>query len=43
MSIFNLRIGGRLYGGFGTLVLFGAVLAGFGVSQLWEFRPMLKR
>jgi len=35
MSIFNLRIGGRLYGGFGTLVLFGAVLAGFGVSQLW--------
>jgi methyl-accepting chemotaxis protein len=36
MSIFNLRIGGRLYGGFGALVLFGVVLAGFGVWQLWE-------
>jgi methyl-accepting chemotaxis protein len=35
MSIFNLRIRGRLYGGFGALVLFGAVLAGFGVWQLW--------
>ena len=35
MSIFNLRIGGRLFGGFGALVLFGAVLAGYGVTQLW--------
>jgi methyl-accepting chemotaxis protein len=35
MSFFNLRIGGRLYGGFGALVLFGAALAGFGVWQLW--------
>jgi methyl-accepting chemotaxis protein len=35
MSIFNFRIRGRLYGGFGALVLFGAVLAGFGVWQLW--------
>src|ERR1700692_1020748 len=35
MSIFNLRIRGRLYGGFGALVLFGAALAGFGVWQLW--------
>jgi methyl-accepting chemotaxis protein len=35
MSIFNLRIGGRLYAGFGALVLFGATLAGFGVWQLW--------
>ena len=35
MSIFNLRIGGRLYGGFGALVLFGAALAAFGVWQLW--------
>ena len=35
MSIFNLRIRGRLYGGFGALVLFGAFLAGFGVWQLW--------
>ena len=34
MSIFNLRIGGRLYGGFGALVLFGAALAGFAVWQL---------
>jgi methyl-accepting chemotaxis protein len=35
MSIFNLRIRGRLYAGFGALVLFGAALAGFGVWQLW--------
>ena len=35
MSIFNFRIRGRLYAGFGALVLFGAVLAGFGVWQLW--------
>jgi hypothetical protein len=35
MSILNLRIGGRLYGGFGALVLFGVVLAGFAVWQLW--------
>jgi methyl-accepting chemotaxis protein len=35
MSIVNLRIGGRLYGGFGALVLFGLMLAGFGVWQLW--------
>src|SRR6185436_8899976 len=35
MSLFNLRIRGRLYGGFGTLILFCAVLAGFGVWQLW--------
>jgi methyl-accepting chemotaxis protein len=34
MSIFKLRIGGRLYAGFGALVLFGLVLAGFGVWQL---------
>jgi len=35
MSFLNLRIGGRLYGGFGALVLLGAVLAFFGVWQLW--------
>ncbi|MGA7810494.1 MAG: methyl-accepting chemotaxis protein, partial [Bradyrhizobium sp.] len=35
MSIFNVRITGRLYAGFGALVLLGAVLAGFGVWQLW--------
>src|ERR1700733_4885981 len=34
MSFFNLRIGGRLYVGFGALVLFCAALAGFGVWQL---------
>jgi methyl-accepting chemotaxis protein len=34
MSFFNLRIGGRLYVGFGALVLFCAALAGFAVWQL---------
>jgi methyl-accepting chemotaxis protein len=34
MSFFNLRISGRLYVGFGALVLFCAALAGFGVWQL---------
>ena len=34
MSIFKLGVRGRLYGGFGALVLFGAVLAGFAVWQL---------
>jgi methyl-accepting chemotaxis protein len=38
MSLFNLRIGGRLYGGFGALVLFGIALAGFGVWQLWAIQ-----
>jgi methyl-accepting chemotaxis protein len=38
MSILNLRIRGRLYGGFGALVLFGAVLAGYEVSQLWAIQ-----
>ena len=36
MSILNLRIGGRLFAGFGAMVLFGIVLAGFGVWQLWN-------
>jgi methyl-accepting chemotaxis protein len=35
MSFLNLRIGGRLYGGFGALVLFCAALASFAVWQLW--------
>jgi len=35
MSFLNLRIRGRLYGGFGALVLFCAALAGFAVWQLW--------
>jgi methyl-accepting chemotaxis protein len=35
MSFLNLRIRGRLYAGFGALVLFSAALAGFAVWQLW--------
>jgi hypothetical protein len=34
MSFLNLRIRGRLYGGFGALLLFCAGLAGFAVWQL---------
>ena len=34
MSWFRLRIKGRLYGGFGVLVLCGVALAGFAVRQL---------
>jgi Four helix bundle sensory module for signal transduction len=34
MSFLNLRIRGRLYGGFGVLVLFCAALASFAVWQL---------
>jgi methyl-accepting chemotaxis protein len=33
-----LRIRGRLYGGFGMLLLFCAGLAGFGVWQLWSIQ-----
>ncbi|MDB5568265.1 MAG: Chemotaxis protein [Tardiphaga sp.] len=36
MSLFNLRIRGRLYGGFGALVLFGLGCSGFAVWQLSE-------
>jgi methyl-accepting chemotaxis protein len=36
MSLLNFRIRGRLYGGFGALVLFGLGLAGFAVWQLSE-------
>jgi methyl-accepting chemotaxis protein len=36
MSLLNLRIRGRLYAGFGTLVLFGMGLASFAVWQLKE-------
>jgi methyl-accepting chemotaxis protein len=35
MSFLNLRIRGRLYGGFGALLLFCVALAGFAVWQLW--------
>jgi methyl-accepting chemotaxis protein len=34
MAFLNLRIRGRLYGGFGALVLFCAALAGFAAMQL---------
>ena len=34
MSFLNLRIRGRLYAGFGLLLLFCAALAGFAISQL---------
>jgi methyl-accepting chemotaxis protein len=41
MSFFNLRIRGRLYGGFGTLLLFCVALAGFAVWQLGEIRAQV--
>ena len=36
MSFLNLRISGRLYAGFGPLLLFCVGLAGFAVLQLGE-------
>jgi methyl-accepting chemotaxis protein len=41
MTLFNLHIRGRLYGGFGALVLFGLLLAGFGVWQLWGIQAQV--
>src|SRR6266446_9698973 len=41
MSFLNLRISGRLYGGFGTLLLFCAALAGFAVWQLSTVRDQV--
>ena len=41
MSFLNLRIGGRLYAGFGALLLFCAGLAGFAVWQLGEIRAQV--
>ena len=41
MSFFNLRIRGRLYGGFGALLLFCVGLAAFGVWQLGEIRTQV--
>jgi methyl-accepting chemotaxis protein len=41
MSFLNLRISGRLYAGFGALVLFCAGLAAFGVWQLGEIRAQV--
>jgi methyl-accepting chemotaxis protein len=41
MSFLNLRISGRLYAGFGALVLFCAALAGFAVWQLGEIHTQV--
>ena len=41
MSFLNLRISGRLYAGFGALVLFCAGLAGFAVWQLGEIHAQV--
>jgi methyl-accepting chemotaxis protein len=41
MSFFNFRIRGRLYGGFGILLVFCAALAGFAVWQLTSIRDQV--
>jgi methyl-accepting chemotaxis protein len=41
MSLNNIRIGGRLYSGFGALILFSVALAGFGVWQLWAIKDQV--
>ena len=41
MSFLNLRIRGRLYAGFGALVLFCAALASFAVWQLWGIQDQV--
>ncbi len=41
MPLINLRIRGRLFAGFGTLVVFGVALAGFAVWQLGEIRAQV--
>jgi methyl-accepting chemotaxis protein len=41
MSFLNLRISGRLYAGFGMLLLFCVGLAGFAVWQLGELRTQV--
>ena len=42
MSFLNLRISGRLYAGFGALVLFCAGLAALGVWQLGEIHAQVR-
>jgi len=41
MSLNKIRIGGRLYSGFGILILFSLALAGFAVWQLWAIRDQV--
>src|SRR6202051_869712 len=43
MPAFTLRIRGRLYGGFGALVLLGLAMACIGVWQLWEISDRVER
>jgi methyl-accepting chemotaxis protein len=43
MSPSNLRIGSRLYSGFGVLVFVGIALASFAVWQLWAIQGLVKR
>jgi hypothetical protein len=42
MSFLNLRIGGRLFSGFGLLIFLCAALAGSGVWQLTAIREEVK-
>jgi methyl-accepting chemotaxis protein len=41
MSLLNLRIRGRLFGGFGALILFGLGLAGFGIFQFGQIHDQI--
>jgi methyl-accepting chemotaxis protein len=43
MSLLALRIKGRLYGGFGLLVVFAVGLAMFAVSQLWSIQTQVNK
>jgi methyl-accepting chemotaxis protein len=43
MSIFSFRIGARLFGGFGLLILFSMGLAGFSVYELSSIRIQIDR
>jgi methyl-accepting chemotaxis protein len=43
MSIFSFRIGGRLFGGFGLLILFAVGLAGLAVYELSAIRTQVDR
>ena len=42
MPLIDLRIRGRLFAGFGALILFGVALAGFAVWQLGEIRAQVE-